>query len=438
MKEDDAGQARAAMCEGDRSCRILFERENVGLRSALSRLTVLHELSEALWDATLPQEIMKAAVSHSVRALDGAGGEVVLVDTTAEGAPVVARVASHASEEPLIGEPLLERVRTTQEPLVIDDSTEAERKSLGIVGTARSLLCVPLIVGSEPRGAIAVHGAGAPGAFATEDVDVLSVIARRSAYALENVRRRSEVRTCRLIQEEVRLASEIQLGLLPREAPAVEGWDIVGKSIPARVVGGDYFDFIPIDEHRLALCIGDVSGKGLPAAMLMANLQATIRANALLGFDPEVCLRHSNTLLSRATQATMFVTLFYGVLDLSAGKLCYANAGHNRPLLLASGAGSSLLWQGGLVLGFSERCSYEQAAIALDHGDLLLAYSDGITEATDEDGDEYGEEKLALLLSSRAWGSAEELVDAVLGDVARHTWEREQGDDMTILVVMRH
>lgn len=149
----------------------------------------------------------------------------------------------------------------------------------------------------------------------------------------------------------LRLASRIQADLLPRSAPRIDGYDIAGGTTPAQLVGGDYYDFIPIDATRLAICLGDVSGKGLPASLVMANLQATIRGQTLLGAPPNICLERSNTLLFRSTGGNKYATVFYAILNVAAHVLSYSNGGHNPPLLFLDGSAPTSLSIGGTVVG---------------------------------------------------------------------------------------
>jgi hypothetical protein len=174
--------------------------------------------------------------------------------------------------------------------------------------------------------------------FTEEDQRLVAILAGQSAQVVENARLYQEEQELLRVQEELRLAFQIQITLLPSTTPTLDGYDIAGTSIPAQSVGGDYFDFIPVSDNRLGLCVGDVAGKGLPAAMLMANIQATVRSLALTGDPVSLLLERSNRLLCQRLQKHMFVTLFYGELDAVTHRFVYANAGHNRPYLIRAGA----------------------------------------------------------------------------------------------------
>jgi sigma-B regulation protein RsbU (phosphoserine phosphatase) len=225
--------------------------------------------------------------------------------------------------------------------------------------------------------------------------------------------------------------------LLPGTSPEIPGYDIAGKSLAARNVGGDFFDFIRTDESRWAVCLGDVSGKGLPASLLMANLQATIRQQCVLGVPMRECLSRSNTLLYQTTDPEKFATVFYGILDVGRHIFRFSNGGHNPPLLLASNKESRMLETGGPALGLFTEGSYEEEEIPFRPGDLLVIYSDGVTDAIDETEEQYGEERLMLAVEENATRSAEGLVERILESVNLHAGNSPQLDDMTLVVVKR-
>jgi sigma-B regulation protein RsbU (phosphoserine phosphatase) len=235
----------------------------------------------------------------------------------------------------------------------------------------------------------------------------------------------------------MRLAYKIQTDLLPGEAPVIDGYDLAGRSIPAKTVGGDYFDFIPLEEHRLAVCLGDVVGKGMPAALLMANLQATLRAQAVDASTAEHCIRRSNRLMFNSTDVDKFVTLFYGILCSETHELRYCNAGHNYPIHVRANGDTSRLTVGGLVLGALEDFDFREAAIPLEPDDVLVVFSDGISEATNENGDEFGEDHLAEIVRLHRGESAARIIESVMQAVREHTGDGQQSDDITIVVIKR-
>lgn len=249
-------------------------------------------------------------------------------------------------------------------------------------------------------------------------------------------RKKAEEARIRL-QEEMRMARDIQMNLLPKSNPELPGYDIAGKSIPALNVGGDYYDFIRLNAHQLAIGLGDVSGKGLPASLVMTNLQATIRGQTFFYAEAEECLERANKLLYRSTDASMFVSLFYGILDTQRHKLSYANAGQNEPYLFRARQKPLALLNRGIVLGIKDNASYSKEEIDLQPGDWLLLYSDGISEAMNEAEEEFGEEKLLEIVERHREDSANALIEKIIAAVNLHTGDGSQHDDMTIILLKR-
>jgi PAS domain S-box-containing protein len=238
-------------------------------------------------------------------------------------------------------------------------------------------------------------------------------------------------------QQESRTARNIQINLLPKYNPQIDGYDIAGMSIPASNVGGDYYDFIRLDDHRLAIALGDVSGKGLPAALVMSNLQATIRSLASYSVKSSECLERANRLLFHSTDAKTFISLFYGILDTRKGTLCYSNAGQNLPLIFSPGKQPRPLNNHGLVLGTRKVVSYQAEEISIIPGDRLLIYSDGIPEAMNERREEFGDERLLEIVKQNHDHSAEDLIYSITAELNSHFGSEPQNDDMTMILLSR-
>jgi serine phosphatase RsbU (regulator of sigma subunit) len=245
------------------------------------------------------------------------------------------------------------------------------------------------------------------------------------------------------LESELETARKIQEKLLPHEMPHIPGFEIAGTSIPSKQVGGDYFDFLDLGEGRLGIAIADVSGKGIPAALLMANLQASLHAQTMETEKvAEVAIRINN-LLVKSTDANMFVTFFYGLLDRTKSTFTSTNAGHNPPLLLRADQSTERLAEGGLVLGFLPDQKYAQQTTILHPGDILVLYTDGITEAREPEENKavedklFGEDRLVQIVMESASLSAREIQSAILHGVSVHTKNTPQGDDITLVVIKR-
>jgi len=234
---------------------------------------------------------------------------------------------------------------------------------------------------------------------------------------------------------EIEKARSVQVGLLPREIPQFPGIEISGAWQPAREMSGDYFDVLKLDDHRFAFCIADVAGKGVAAALLMSNLQATVRGLAAPESVPgELCAR-ANGFVCRNVAAESFITFFFGIFDARSQRAQYSNAGHNPPVLLRSDGGCERLTEGGPLLGVFPEGIYATTDVQFAPGDRLVLFTDGVTEAQDGAGTEFGDERLIDILSECRGRSGIETQEEVLRAVKEFS-ARELQDDATLLVVV--
>ncbi len=239
------------------------------------------------------------------------------------------------------------------------------------------------------------------------------------------------------LAEEQRVAREIQLNFLPKADPKIPGYSVAGKSIPAMNVGGDYYDFIWLDGQRLAVILGDVSGNGIAASLVMANLQATIRSLSAVESDPALCLQRANKLLFASTDARMFISLFYGVLDFRSHKLSYANAGQDLPVHFSQEK-IDLFNERGIALGMIPETSYQSAEIQLARGDRILIYSDGVCEAMNAEKEEFGDARLKEIVRGDKNSRPNQMINKILASINDHFDGVAQNDDMTLVVIQRN
>lgn len=238
----------------------------------------------------------------------------------------------------------------------------------------------------------------------------------------------------RLEREEVEEARAIGAALLPRTIPEVPGLEIATTSQPLRSLGGDYFDVLELGDGKLGICIADVIGKGVPAALLMSNVQATVRTLASESLPPAELVTRLNQGVHRSTTPGKFVTFCYCALDRNARKVAYTNAGHCAPILVRASGEVVRLDAGGAVLGVFPKWPYEQVTVSLEPGDRLVLFTDGVTEASNSRDEEFGEERLAHLISALRDRCAHELKNRILQTVSTFTAGRAQ-DDATLVVV---
>ena len=229
-------------------------------------------------------------------------------------------------------------------------------------------------------------------------------------------------------------AQRTQLGFLPKEIPQIPGCEFSGAWLPIHGIGGDYFDVLQLDANHFAICIADVAGKGIAAALLMSNLQATVRGLAAQNFEPAGLTKRVNRFIGRNTASDRFITFFYAVFDAQTRRIVYTNAGHNAPIVLSRDGATARLSCGGPAMGISATDRYEQDAVALAEGDRLILFTDGITEASDSASEEFGEQRLLdILRESRALGAAN-IQASVLARVAKFSGDKFQ-DDATLIVL---
>ncbi len=271
--------------------------------------------------------------------------------------------------------------------------------------------------------------------FGEDDLRVLTALANVAAAKIENVRLLEESLEKRRMEEDMRMAAEIQTGLLPRGAPDIPGYELNGINQPCRTVGGDYYDFAT-EGGSVFIALGDVSGKGTGAALLMTVLRAAVRGHWMEDSLADA-VAHINRTVCQNVPSNKFVTFFVARLDPASGKVTYVNAGHNPPLLVRKDGEVELLTEGGIVLGLFEGLSYDAASVEMRPGDTLLAYSDGVTETWSPEGDEFGEDKLTALVVERRDLDAQALQDAIFREIERFEAGAGATDDRTLVVLRR-
>jgi phosphoserine phosphatase RsbU/P len=301
---------------------------------------------------------------------------------------------------------------------------DPERLAVAQLGTA---LIVPVRRGEETIGFISLGRKLSDQEFEPDEIEFLAAVADQTAAAIYNLRLRKQA-------QEYEEAREIQQGLMPKEIPQIPGLEISGSWRPARVVGGDYFDVFALSGSRVGLCIADVSGKGMPAALLMSNLQAVFRALASDGISPKELTEKANRVMWRNTTEAKFITFFYARLDAGARILQYTNAGHNAPILTRTDGTQTRLEEGGVILGAFQEVAYGQGEIELRPGDRLVMFTDGVSEAVNGEGEEFGEERIVEVSLRHRQLSAEALHHTLLNLVTEFCGD-EFEDDATVLVV---
>ncbi|UCE06940.1 MAG: SpoIIE family protein phosphatase [bacterium] len=296
-------------------------------------------------------------------------------------------------------------------------------------------LFLPLVENDQLLGFLALTGKISGLNFTNEELNLLIVLANQFITALTTARFYVEALEKRRLDEELNMARQIQADLLPKELPDNEHFSLAAYSIPSRTIGGDFYDFIPIDDNRFGVIIADGCGKGLPAAMLISQIQAMMKSEINNGNDIQQILENVNKMVVRYTPKDKFVTLFYGVYDQSSNQFEYATAGHNYPIWIRNNDMCDTLSEGGPALGLIEKAKYETGFVNLTANDVILFYTDGVTETMDNAKEQYGENRLSDLLAQSRHLSAQEIVDGILVDLNNFTNDEAPQDDRTILVL---
>ncbi|MFL6451768.1 MAG: SpoIIE family protein phosphatase [Bryobacteraceae bacterium] len=331
-----------------------------------------------------------------------------------------------------------DRVLAQRESLLVPDTSAdldfAGRQSI-VAQEIRSFLAVPLQTDERVIGLIYLDSPRLVREFTTSDLSLVTVMANIAAIRIEHARLIEAEKTQLLLARELERAAEIQRRLLPAKPPAISGLDLAGYNAPCRTVGGDYYDFLQYCDRRIALLIGDVSGKGMGAALLMSSLQAHSR----VVFESPGELRAQLSQLNRITASNgpdnSFVTFCAVVLDPTTNTLRYSNAGHNAPLLLHTTGEVEFLTSTGVVLGVFPSATYEERTCQFRSGDVLLLFSDGVTEACKPDRDEeFGEERLVAVLRKQREQAAATLLDSIMEEISSFTGGSPPADDVTLVV----
>src|ERR1700678_4275778 len=380
-------------------------------------------------------ELFKLIMNLSVEAVGATRGVLM----TIEGKELVVQAA--LGEGFRISSAVRDRVIKEKTSLLVRDARldEAFADRMSIVQQQiRSMLAVPLQTDDRVIGLIYLDSPHFIKEFTKDDLSLLTVMANVAAIRIEHTRLAEVEQVERLHAKELDQAAEIQRSLLPVTVPIVAGVDLAGYNAACHGVGGDYYDFLPYPDGRVGMLVGDVAGKGMPAALLMSSLQARVQ---VLFDDPTnlaALVTRLNRIITSNCPSNRFITFFIGILDPKTGELTYVNAGHNPPLVAHADGSVEKLEGTGLILGILSVATYQQGVCHLGPGDALLLFSDGVTEPVAPDGDEeFGEERLAQVLAGLRDQSAEEIIASINQKVDDFTQSAPPADDITLVVVKR-
>ncbi len=370
-------------------------------------------------------------------AIEGVGAQRGVV-MTLEGDQLV--VKANKGEGFRISSAVRDRVLHEKSSMLVRDTQldDAFRERMSIVEQkVRTLMAVPLQTKDRTIGLIYVDSPNMFRAFTKDDLSLLTVMANVAAIRIEHARLSEVEETERRMARELQQAAEIQRSFLPANAPQVAGADLAGYNAPCRTVGGDYFDFFKYPNGRVAMVLGDVSGKGMPASLMMMGLQARVQVLAEEPQNLAAVVTRLNKITCQNCPSNRFITFFICVLNPATGELTYCNAGHNPPVLVRAGGSVEYLEGGGPPLGILPSVNYAEYHVQLVPGDVLAIYSDGVTEAMNAKDEEFGDESFAEALKANRQKGAAEIVDAVTQALTAFTAGSPAADDITLVVARR-
>lgn len=404
-------------------------------------LSIVSQVGIALLPRTTLEDTLKMTIDLVFQAIPAERGFLFMK----EGDDLNCKIARGAQGDPSqpsqvqISRSITNKVLTEGTPVLTSDAMHDSRfqsQHSVVLSQIRSVMAVPLASGEETFGMIYVDNPFHD-RFKEEDLNVLTTIASVASIKIEHERLLDERLEKRRMEEELKVASEIQMRLQPVAPPKIEGWDMTAVSFPCREIGGDYYDYIPRRDGRLVLAVGDVSGKGTGAALLMSSVHAAVRAQSQARTSISEVMEEINGYIYENSPSSKYLTLFYSVLDPQTGELAYSNGGHNTPLLLRANGEMVQLDKGGLPVGLMPGMCYDEDRVQFNVGDVLIIYSDGITESVNIRDEEFGEERLIEVVKHNLHRSASGIRDRIDEALTRFVGTAAAVDDMTVMIIKR-
>ena len=412
------------------------------LKTGIQELSVLNEIATAISSTMELDTIIEIVVKKCIKHFKVEQANISLITEDTALVPLQTMVREYdsgAGQIPFrLDQQITGWILTKNQVLIINDISEDPRfKAVSGESSYSSLLAVPMIHKGKIIGVLTLFNKTGNEGFDRSDQRLLTIISSGSSQVVVNARLLEEEKKLMAVKEELNIAGRIQKKLLPDKLPKLKGYQICGTNIPAKEVGGDYYDVIPLAKNKFIICLGDVSGKGIPAALLVANIQATIHSLILANEEPSKIVQQANRLIHASTTSDKFITFFLGVLDIRTHKFLYCNAGHDKPFVLTRHNNYEELGKGGVCLGFIPRFEYEHDTYTIESEEIVTIYSDGVTEAMNSDEEEFGLDRLRNIVRENKDNSAEEIMHTVLKEIERHVAGEEQMDDITLVILKR-
>ncbi len=420
-----------------------LEKTRNELNRKQSEISILYNVGKVIRATFAIEELLRMIVDMVTQSLSCKRGSILLIDDK-DGDLLVKGVLGR-EESQVENKRLAERGAVTQailssgHTLLINKDGQGDQffsEDDGKGYTTRSFLCVPIKIQDQVVAILNVTDKSTGEDFNADDQRLLEVLADQASITIENFRLSEQLVEKERMERELEIAHSIQVNLLPDQTPDIPQVELDARSIPAKAVGGDYYDVVAIDDHRWGLAMGDVSGKSVPAALLMVMIRSLLRAAAAGNPSAADVVTKVNRMIFPDLDPAMFVTLFYGVFDARTRTLTYTNAGHNHPLVIsAATAEVTELHTDDLIVGMFEDYAYREAEVTLEAGDLLVLYTDGITEARNDNEEAFGDRRLLDTVCLSDGDHCTDVVRKVFSSVFAFAGSRPPYDDMTLMVV---
>jgi sigma-B regulation protein RsbU (phosphoserine phosphatase) len=429
----------------------------------------LHGLGEAFTETIRATDLHRLIVEGASRVLDAQGGALYMMERAggklapafiSKGCPPFIDVPTHILQQAAAnstalesylrlhaiapGEGIIGRVWQTRAPVLLTDLANAPELA-GLRGTslgAASVMVTPLLYGKQNMGVLALGNGPSSPSFTQSDFVVFKSIAEQSAFALYNAIIYSEANEKKRLDHDLEIARDIQRILLPSEAPVIPGFEISGINIPARHVSGDYFDYLEVDNRKLGVAIADVSGKGVPASIIMAICRSVLRSQASGNPSPADVLQKVNRQLYPDIKEDMFISMAYVILDHTDGSVTLSRAGHDAPIVFDHETRvAAPVKPPGMVVGIDSGSVFDRITgdfpLTLKRDDCLLLYTDGVTEALDANGDEFGPERMIECVRTSASEGAAAIITRIIDELRVFVGAQPQNDDITLIAIRK-
>jgi phosphoserine phosphatase RsbU/P len=414
--------------------------EDKALKGSHKRLSILYQVGDTIRNLLNLEDLLDQIMEIIYEVIKPDRGFIMLIDEqTGDLIPQVIKKRNEDEEDITISSTIVEKCICDQISILVSDAASDQRFSASesiILNKIRSAICSPLIYKEEVIGVIYVDSQNRVVSYTEEELELVNGIANQAAMAIANALLHARMVEQHKMEKEMEIARTIQMNLLPKVFPSLENIDISAMSLPAKKVGGDYYDFIPLSDGRYGIVIADVSGKGVPAAILLATIRASLLIEAQQeNADVLSVISRLNHMACRDATNNMYITMVYGILDPEKMTFEYTNAGHAYPLLFETSKRLKQLKTGGNFLGILENVDYKSQNIEIRSGQTFILYSDGVTDTMNTSGELFGLDRLKKHIKSKLNHTAQEIRDFVYDACIEFREGAEQFDDFTLVIM---